>query len=215
MGDLCPISVRPLPTFGVSKVFPAIQQRPLLPSLTRTSRRGSAATVLGMRGVLRRSQKELSTKGHEGLRRHTKKDSEKQFLCQQAAAVGTIKLQWFGATPRGYRFSASNLFNFFRKSVMVVSENRCILPLGKSRTCWLTIGSGGYSVTFTSGLSPVPLSRFQSLICEPDVRFFRISTLQSNHGPRTQVPFAFVDDSFGTGTCQKNAPFHGALRNAD
>ena len=31
VGDLCPISVRPLPTFGVSKVFPAIQQRPLFP----------------------------------------------------------------------------------------------------------------------------------------------------------------------------------------
>ena len=27
--DLCPISIRPLPTFSGSKVFPTIQQRPL------------------------------------------------------------------------------------------------------------------------------------------------------------------------------------------
>ena len=31
MEDLFPISIRPLPTFGVSRVFPAIQQRPLFP----------------------------------------------------------------------------------------------------------------------------------------------------------------------------------------
>ena len=30
-GSLWPISIRPLPTFGVSKVFPEIQQRPLSP----------------------------------------------------------------------------------------------------------------------------------------------------------------------------------------
>ena len=29
VGNPCPISIRPLPTFGVSKVFPAIQQRRL------------------------------------------------------------------------------------------------------------------------------------------------------------------------------------------
>ena len=31
VGDLCPISIRPLPTFGLSKVFPVIQQRHLSP----------------------------------------------------------------------------------------------------------------------------------------------------------------------------------------
>ena len=54
----------------------------------------------------------------------------------------------------------------------------------------MTIGSGGYSVAFASGLSPAPLSRFQSPLSEPDVRFSRISALQWDHavshaGPRS------------------------------
>ena len=52
----------------------------------------------------------------------------------------------------------------------------------------MTIGSGGYSVAFASGLSPAPLSRFQSPLSEPDVRFSRISALQWDHASRTQVP---------------------------
>ena len=52
----------------------------------------------------------------------------------------------------------------------------------------MTVGSGGYSVAFASGLSPAPLSRFQSPLSEPDVRFSRISALQWDHASRTQVP---------------------------
>ena len=52
----------------------------------------------------------------------------------------------------------------------------------------MTLGSGGYSVTFASGLNPAPLSRFQSPLSEPDVRFSRISALQWDHASRTQVP---------------------------
>ncbi len=59
----------------------------------------------------------------------------------------------------------------------------------ESRTGALTIGSGGYSVAFASGLSPAPLSRFQSPLSEPDVRFSRISALVgscvSHTGPRS------------------------------
>ena len=58
----------------------------------------------------------------------------------------------------------------------------------ESRTGALTIGSGGVSVAFASGLSPAPLSRFQSPLSEPDVRFSRISALQWDHASRTQVP---------------------------
>ena len=58
----------------------------------------------------------------------------------------------------------------------------------ESRTGALTVGSGGYSVAFASGLSPAPLSRFQSPLSEPDVRFSRISALQWDHASRTQVP---------------------------
>ena len=58
----------------------------------------------------------------------------------------------------------------------------------ESRTGALTIGSGGYSVAFASGLSPAPLSRFRSPLSEPDVRFSRISALQWDHASRTQVP---------------------------
>ena len=58
----------------------------------------------------------------------------------------------------------------------------------ESRTGALTIGSGGYSVAFASGLSPAPLSRFQSPLSEPDVRFSRISALQWDHASCTQVP---------------------------
>ena len=65
----------------------------------------------------------------------------------------------------------------------------------ESRTGALTVGSGGYSVTFASGLSPAPLSRFQSPLSEPDVRFSRISALQWDHASRTQVPARIVDDS--------------------
>ena len=36
--------------------------------------------------------------------------------------------------------------------------------------------------------SPAPLSRFQSPLSEPDVRFSRISALQWDHASRTQVP---------------------------
>ena len=61
-------------------------------------------------------------------------------------------------------------------------------PWVESRTGALTIGSGGYSVAFASGLSPAPLSRFQSPLSEPDVRFSRISALQWDHASRTQVP---------------------------
>ena len=52
----------------------------------------------------------------------------------------------------------------------------------------MTVGSGGYSVAFASGLSPAPLSRFQSPLSEPDERFSRISALQWDHASRTQVP---------------------------
>ena len=52
----------------------------------------------------------------------------------------------------------------------------------------MTIGSGGDSVAFASGLSPAPLSRFRSPLSEPDVRFSRISALQWDHASRTQVP---------------------------
>ena len=58
----------------------------------------------------------------------------------------------------------------------------------ESRTGALTIGFGGYSVAFAQGLSPAPLSRFQSPLSEPDVRFSRISALQWDHASRTQVP---------------------------
>ena len=61
-------------------------------------------------------------------------------------------------------------------------------PWVESRTGALTVGSGGYSVAFASGLSPAPLSRFQSPLSEPDVRFSRISALQWDHASRTQVP---------------------------
>ena len=61
-------------------------------------------------------------------------------------------------------------------------------PSVESRTGALTIGSGGVSVAFASGLSPAPLSRFQSPLSEPDVRFSRISALQWDHASRTQVP---------------------------
>ena len=60
--------------------------------------------------------------------------------------------------------------------------------LVESRTGALTIGSGGCSVAFASGLSPAPISRFQSPLSEPDVRFSRISALQWDHASRTQVP---------------------------
>ena len=50
------ISVRPLPTFGVSKVFPAIQQRPLPPPVSVTLANGdpklraqSRVTLTGFR----------------------------------------------------------------------------------------------------------------------------------------------------------------------
>ena len=58
----------------------------------------------------------------------------------------------------------------------------------ESRTGALTVGSGGYSVAFASGLSPAPLSRFQSPLSEPDVQFSRISALQWDHASRTRVP---------------------------
>ena len=66
--------------------------------------------------------------------------------------------------------------------------SRCPAPRVESRTGALTIGSGGYSVAFASGLSPAPLSRFRSPLSEPDVRFSRISALQWDHASRTQVP---------------------------
>ena len=64
----------------------------------------------------------------------------------------------------------------------------CSASWVESRTGALTVGSGGYSVAFASGLSPAPLSRFQSPLSEPDVRFSRISALQWDHASRTQVP---------------------------
>ena len=63
-------------------------------------------------------------------------------------------------------------------------------PWVESRTGALTIGSGGYSVAFASGLSPAPLSRFQSPLSEPDVRFSPhlgspVGSCVSHTGPRS------------------------------
>ena len=54
----------------------------------------------------------------------------------------------------------------------------------------MTVGSGGYSVAFASGLSPAPLSRFQSPLSEPDVRFSPhlgspVGSCVSHAGPRS------------------------------
>ena len=45
-----------------------------------------------------------------------------------AASVG-FKLEGFGVTLCGHRFSFMNLVNSFRKSILPDSENRCFLPL--------------------------------------------------------------------------------------
>ena len=62
------------------------------------------------------NDKEISTKGHEGPRRDTKKNQKKdEFLRHQAVAAGTmaLKLQRFTVTLCAHRFCPNNLINFF------------------------------------------------------------------------------------------------------
>ena len=84
-------------------------------------------------------------------------------------------------------------------------------PSVESRTGALTIGSGGVSVAFASGLSPAPLSRFQSPLSEPDVQFSRIrlssGIMRLAHGS----PVAFVDDSCGVGTLPDSIHFRSRV----
>ena len=71
----------------------------------------------------------------------------------------------------------------------------------ESRTGALTVGSGGYSVAFASGLSPAPLSRFQSPLSEPGRAVFPASRLSSGIMRLAhRSPLASVDDSHGFGT---------------
>ena len=58
------------------------------------------------------------------------KAQKNEFFRHQAAAAGTmaLKLQRFSVTPRGYRFSSWILINFFSRSILPESENRCGLP---------------------------------------------------------------------------------------
>ena len=84
-------------------------------------------------------------------------------------------------------------------------------PPVESRTGALTIGSGGVSVAFASGLSPAPLSRFQSPLSEPDVRFSRIRLSSGIMRLAHRSPVAFVDDSCGIGTLPYSIHFRSRV----
>ena len=75
----------------------------------------------------------------------------------------------------------------------------------------MTIGSGGVSVAFASGLSPTPLSRFQSPLSEPDVRFSRIRLSSGIMRLAHRSPVAFVDSSCGIGTLPYSIHFRSRV----
>ena len=67
---------------------------------------------------------------HARLRILQKAQKKNELLRHQAAA-GTmaLKLQRFTVTSCAHRFSSKNLVNFFFKTTLTDSENRCVLPL--------------------------------------------------------------------------------------